>query len=45
MSATKKQDTWSKEAGYVWSMIGSAVGFANVLSFSALAIRMGAGRF
>lgn len=41
----RKQDTWSKEAGYIWSMIGSAVGFANVLSFSALCYRNGGGAF
>ncbi len=40
-----KQETWSKEAGYVWSMIGSAVGFANVLSFSALCYKNGGGAF
>jgi|GEM_PF-778803 len=40
-----KQDTWSKETGYIWSMIGSAVGFANVLSFSALCYRNGGGAF
>lgn len=45
MAATGKQETWSKEAGYVWSMIGSAVGFANVLSFSALCYKNGGGAF
>lgn len=39
------KDTWSKEAGYVWSLIGSAVGFANVLSFSALCYKNGGGAF
>lgn len=37
--------TWSKEGGYIWSMIGSAVGFANVLSFSALCYKNGGGAF
>lgn len=45
MSGVGKQDTWSKEAGYIWSMIGSAVGFANVLSFSALCYKNGGGAF
>lgn len=45
MSVVRKQDTWSKEAGYIWSMIGSAVGFANVLSFSALCYKNGGGAF
>jgi len=40
-----KQDTWKKEGGYVWSLIGSAVGFANILSFSALCYRNGGGAF
>lgn len=45
MIAGKKQETWSKEAGYIWSMIGSAVGFANILSFSALCYKNGGGAF
>lgn len=45
MASVKKQQTWSKEAGYIWSMIGSAVGFANVLSFSALCYKNGGGAF
>lgn len=36
---------WSKEAGYIWSLIGSAVGFANILSFSALCYKNGGGAF
>jgi NSS family neurotransmitter:Na+ symporter len=40
-----KRNTWSKETGYIWSMIGSAVGFANVLSFSALCYKNGGGAF
>ena len=40
-----KQDTWEKEGGYIWSLIGSAVGFANILSFSALCYRNGGGAF
>ena len=45
MAGVGRQETWSKEAGYVWSMIGSAVGFANILSFSALCYRNGGGAF
>ena len=45
MEEVRKQDTWSKEAGYIWSMIGSAVGFANILSFSAHCYRNGGGAF
>lgn len=45
MANVTKQQTWSKEAGYIWSMIGSAVGFANILSFSALCYKNGGGAF
>lgn len=45
MASVGKQETWNKEAGYIWSMIGSAVGFANVLSFSALCYKNGGGAF
>ncbi len=45
MVEARKQDAWSKETGYIWSMIGSAVGFANVLSFSALCYKNGGGAF
>jgi len=37
--------TWRSQAGYVWSLIGSAVGFANLLSFSAHAYKNGGGAF
>lgn len=37
--------TWGSQAGYVWSLIGSAVGFANLLSFSAQAYKNGGGAF
>lgn len=42
---SEPKNTWSKESGYIWSMIGSAVGFANILSFSALCYRNGGGAF
>lgn len=37
--------TWKSQAGYIWSLIGSAVGFANILSFSAQVYRNGGGAF
>jgi NSS family neurotransmitter:Na+ symporter len=36
---------WKSQAGYVWAVMGSAVGFANVLSFSAQAYKNGGGAF
>ena len=36
---------WRSQAGYVWSLIGSAVGFANILSFSAHVYKNGGGAF
>ncbi len=37
--------TWKSQSGYIWSMIGSAVGFANILSFSAQIYKNGGGAF
>ncbi len=37
--------TWSSQAGFIWSLIGSAVGFANILSFSAQVYKNGGGAF
>lgn len=37
--------TWKSQSGYVWSLIGSAVGFANILSFSAQVYKNGGGAF
>jgi NSS family neurotransmitter:Na+ symporter len=39
------ETTWKSQAGYVWSLIGSAVGFANILSFSAQVYKNGGGAF
>ena len=39
------QTTWKSPAGYIWSLIGSAVGFANILSFSAQVYKNGGGAF
>src|ERR1700730_16242904 len=37
--------TWKSQTGYIWSLIGSAVGFANILSFSAKVYKNGGGAF
>ena len=42
---TTERETWKKDSGYIWSMLGSAVGFANLLSFSAHCYRNGGGAF
>jgi neurotransmitter:Na+ symporter, NSS family len=39
------ENTWKSQAGFVWSLIGSAVGFANILSFSAKAYKNGGGAY
>lgn len=40
-----QENSWQGMSGYVWSLIGSAVGFANILSFSAKAYFYGGGAF
>ncbi|MDB6081634.1 MAG: sodium-dependent transporter [Chlamydiia bacterium] len=45
MSQPVSSTGWKKQSGFVWSMIGSAVGFANILSFSACAYKNGGGAF
>lgn len=42
---TSQKNTWATQSGYIWSLIGSAVGFANILSFSAKAYFYGGGAF
>jgi NSS family neurotransmitter:Na+ symporter len=37
--------TWKSQGGFIWSLIGSAVGFANILSFSAQVYKNGGGAF
>lgn len=37
--------SWRNSAGYIWAMLGSAVGFANLLSFSSHCYRGGGGAF
>ncbi len=44
MEKTQK-NTWASQSGYIWALIGSAVGFANILSFSAKAYFYGGGAF
>lgn len=39
------ENTWKSQAGFIWSLIGSAVGFANILSFSAQVYKNGGGAF
>lgn len=41
----EKKNSWSHQSGYIWALIGSAVGFANILSFSAKAYFYGGGAF
>lgn len=42
---TQQQTTWKSQSGYIWSLIGSAVGFANILSFSAQVYKNGGAAF
>jgi NSS family neurotransmitter:Na+ symporter len=37
--------TWKKESGFIWSLLGSAIGFGNILSFSAQCYKNGGGAF
>lgn len=45
MSANNQSTTWAKQSGYIWSLLGSAVGFANIVTFSAQCYRNGGGAF
>lgn len=40
-----KKTTWKKESGFIWSLLGSAIGFGNILSFSAQCYKNGGGAF
>lgn len=40
-----QETTWKSQSGYIWALIGSAVGFANILSFSAVTYKNGGGAF
>ncbi len=37
--------TWNKESGYIYVMLGSAIGFGNILTFSGHCYRNGGGAF
>jgi neurotransmitter:Na+ symporter, NSS family len=45
MSNQSSNSSWKNQAGFVWSLIGSTVGFANILSFSAQVYKNGGGAF
>ncbi len=45
MSQQSKSSGWSRPSGYVWALIGSAIGFANLLSFGTQCYRYGGGAF
>lgn len=45
MSESKSESGWKSQSGYIWSVLGSAVGFANILSFSSQAYKNGGGAF
>jgi neurotransmitter:Na+ symporter, NSS family len=45
MSGTLQKNTWRKQSGFILSLLGSAVGFGNILSFSAVCYRNGGGAF
>lgn len=45
MNKSNKKMTWVKESGFIFAMLGSAVGFANILAFSAQCYRNGGGAF
>jgi NSS family neurotransmitter:Na+ symporter len=45
MSNVNLETGWKSQAGYIWSVLGSAVGFANILSFSSQAYKNGGGAF
>lgn len=44
-SLSPQKSTWKTQTGFIWSVLGSAVGFANILSFSAQCYKNGGGAF
>ncbi len=36
---------WKRQSGFIWAVLGSVVGFANILSFSSQCYRNGGGAF
>ncbi len=45
MSIKNNKMTWVKESGFIFAMLGSAIGFANILAFSAQCYKNGGGAF
>ncbi len=45
MSVKNKKMTWVRESGFIFAMLGSAIGFANILAFSAQCYKNGGGAF
>ena len=43
--SSSSSSSWKRESGYIWSMIGSAVGFANIIAFSARTYLYGGSAF
>lgn len=41
----EKKQNWKSEYGFIWSVLGSVVGFANIISFSANCYKNGGGAF
>jgi NSS family neurotransmitter:Na+ symporter len=44
-STDSSPNQWKSNLGYIWAVLGSAVGFANLLSFSAQCYKNGGGAF
>ena len=40
-----KTSGWKSQSGFIWAVLGSVVGFANVLSFSSQCYQNGGGAF
>lgn len=45
MIVKNKKMTWVRESGFIFAMLGSAIGFANILAFSAQCYKNGGGAF
>lgn len=45
MTSQTKKMTWVRESGFIFAMLGSAIGFANILAFSAQCYKNGGGAF
>ena len=43
--ATQKKEGWNSEGGYIWSMLGTAIGFSNLLGFGSQCYKHGGGAF